>query len=436
MNWQKNVKKIIMVLGDVSIFYISFYLAIFFRLGFHFDPKIFSLGLIPFSCLFVFWLLSFSFNHLYEAEYFRPFSRFIKFIFWATVINAILATFLFYLMPEADFSPKIILFFVLIISSFLILIWRTLFNLVLGRISVVKVALIGQEQETSELKNYLIKNKFLGYQIVSESDDFSIDEKQGKADIYVISDTFKSKNWDEILLKVSQSKAVLIRLKDFYQDIFYKVPLRLINDHWFLDNLKSEQKKSYEWGKRIFDICGSIFLIILTSPLWLLISILIKIDSSGPIIYRSLRLGRNMRLFKIYKFRTMVKNADQLGPAWTLDKDERVTKIGKILRKLHLDELPQSLNILLGDVSFVGPRPVEEKLARDFNVKIPYYKLRHLVKPGVVGWAQINHRYSASLEDDVCKLEYDLYYLKHRNFWFDLVIMFKAWRIPFEIQSH
>ncbi|MCX6737059.1 MAG: sugar transferase [Candidatus Parcubacteria bacterium] len=415
MNWQKNVKKLIMVLGDVSIFYISFYLAIFFRLGFYFDPKIFSLGLIPFSCLFVFWLLSFSFNHLYETEYFRPFSRFIKLIFWATVINAILATFLFYLMPEA---------------------WRTLFNLVLGRISVVKVTLIGQEPETSELKNYLIKNKFLGYQIVSESDDFSIDEKQGKADIYVISDTFKNKNWDEILLKASESKAVLILLKDFYQDIFYKVPLRLINDHWFLDNLKSEQKKSYEWGKRIFDICGSIFLIILTSPLWLLISILIKVDSSGPIIYRSLRLGRNMRLFKIYKFRTMVKNADQLGPAWTLNKDERVTKIGKILRKLHLDELPQSLNILLGDISFVGPRPVEEKLARDFNIKIPYYKLRHLIKPGVVGWAQINHRYSASLEDDVFKLEYDLYYLKHRNFWFDLVIMFKAWRIPFEIQSH
>jgi len=436
MNWQKDVKKLIMVLGDVSIFYISFYLAIFFRLGFYFDPKIFSLGLIPFSCLFIFWLLSFSFNHLYETEYFRPFSRFIKLIFWATVINAILATFLFYLMPEANFAPKIILFFVLLISSFLILIWRTLFNLVLGRISVVKVALIGQEPETSELKNYLIKNKFLGYQIVSESDDFSIDEKQGKADIYVISDTFKNKNWDEILLKASELKAVLILLKDFYQDIFYKVPLRLINDHWFLDNLKSEQKKSYEWGKRIFDICGSIFLIILTSPLWLLISILIKVDSSGPIIYRSLRLGRNMRLFKIYKFRTMVKNADQLGPAWTLDKDERVTKIGKILRKLHLDELPQSLNILLGDISFVGPRPVEEKLARDFNIKIPYYKLRHLIKPGVVGWAQINHRYSASLEDDVFKLEYDLYYLKHRNFWFDLVIMFKAWRIPFEVQSH
>ncbi len=436
MNWYRDVKKLIMVLGDIGIFYISFYLAVFFRFNFYFDPKIFSLGLIPFSCLFVFWLLSFSFNHLYEAEYLRPFARFIKFIFWSTVINAVLATFLFYLIPEANFAPKIILFLVLIISSFLILIWRILFNLVLGHISILKVALIGQEPEMSELKNYLIKNKVLGYQIVLESNDFFIDEKQERADIYIVSDAFKSKNWDKIMLQVSQSKAVLIRLEDFYEDIFYKVPLRLVNDHWFLDNLKSEQKRSYEGGKRIFDICGSILLIILTSPLWLLISLLIKIDSSGSVLYRSLRLGRNMRLFKIYKFRTMVKNADQMGPAWTLDQDKRVTRIGKILRKLHLDELPQSINILLGDISFVGPRPVEEKLAREFNVKIPYYKLRHLIKPGVVGWAQINHRYSASLEDDVCKLSYDLYYLKHRNFWFDLVIMFKAWRIPFEIQSH
>lgn len=132
----------------------------------------------------------------------------------------------------------------------------------------------------------------------------------------------------------------------------------------------------------------------------------------------------------------MIKEADKIGPALTLDNDKRITPLGRWLRKLHLDEWPQLINILAGELSVIGPRPVEVKLAETFNEKIKYYRLRHLVRPGVTGWAQLNYRYSASLEDEIKKLEYDLYYLKYRGFVLDFTIFIKSWRIPFDIKSH
>ena len=132
----------------------------------------------------------------------------------------------------------------------------------------------------------------------------------------------------------------------------------------------------------------------------------------------------------------MVKDADKIGPAWTLKNDTRITWFGKLLRKTHLDELPQVLNIIKGDTSFIGPRPEEKKLVELFKKEIPFYEKRFLIKPGIVGWAQINYPHGSSVEDAKHKLEYDFYYLKHRSLIFDFLIAVKAWRIPFEIPTH
>jgi len=164
--------------------------------------------------------------------------------------------------------------------------------------------------------------------------------------------------------------------------------------------------------------------------------LLIKIDSRGSVLHRSIRIGKNREEFIIYKFRTMVKGADKMGPSWTLKDDSRITRIGKILRFTHLDEIPQVLNIIKGNISFVGPRPEEEKLIELFEKKIPFYEYRFLMKPGAIGWAQINYPHGSSIEDARHKLEYDLYYFKNRNLFFDLIIALKAWRIPFEIPTH
>lgn len=167
-----------------------------------------------------------------------------------------------------------------------------------------------------------------------------------------------------------------------------------------------------------------------------MIALFIKIDSPGPVIYRSVRIGKNHQPFLIYKFRTMVKDAAQLGPNWTLKNDPRITRIGKLLRLSHLDELPQVLNIIKGDVSFVGPRPEEQKLSNLFEKEIAFYHYRFLMKPGVIGWAQINYPHGSSLDDARKKLEYDFYYFKNRSLIFDFIIALKAWRIPFEIPTH
>jgi len=203
-----------------------------------------------------------------------------------------------------------------------------------------------------------------------------------------------------------------------------------------VENYYSKNWELYETLKRIIDLFGGIILFILTLPLWLIISLLIKLDSSGPILHKSIRGGLKGNEFYIYKFRTMVDKADSIGPAWTLENDPRITRIGKILRFLHFDEIPQTLNIIKGDISFVGPRPEEIKLLKLFKEEIPFYQFRSLVKPGVIGWAQLNYPHGSSVEDAKEKLKYDFYYLKNRNIFFDFIIALKAWRIPFEVPTH
>jgi len=440
MKWRQWLKKSILIAGDIAFLYLAFCLAIYFRFSFHFQEQVFYLGLIPFSFVFITWLIVFSVNHLYELENAKVNWRFVSYFLKAVAINALLAAAIFYFGNWFGFNPKIILFLVIIIAFLLLLIWRLIFNLILGKIPALNVVFLGSNQETEELISYLKNNPHLGYEIsghfpaISDSDFKSmIETNKFKRNLLVTA--IKLPNLETIYPFLNQTGGQLIKLSDFYERIFYRVPVSLIDDNWFIENVENKQNPYYQLLKRLFDLFFSSFLILLALPFCFLIALLIKIDSSGPVFYTSWRLGKNLKLFKIFKFRTMVKNADQLGPAWTLKSDLRITRIGKFLRRFHLDELPQLINIFLGQMSFVGPRPVEKKLADEFNQKIKYYALRHLIKPGAIGWAQLNHRYSASLEDDIKKLEYDLYYLKYGNLWFDLVIIFKALRIPFEVES-
>lgn len=149
----------------------------------------------------------------------------------------------------------------------------------------------------------------------------------------------------------------------------------------------------------------------------------IVLDSRGPVLYRQRRVGRGGRLFTLFKFRTMVPDAEAEGPRWARERDDRVTRVGRVLRRLHLDELPQAINILRGDMSFIGPRPERPEFVAHLEKQIPFYRARHAVRPGVTGWAQVNYEYGDSVEDALIKLQYDLYYIKHANLWLDLVIL-------------
>ncbi len=181
----------------------------------------------------------------------------------------------------------------------------------------------------------------------------------------------------------------------------------------------------YMLAKRVFDLALALFLFVIFSPLMLLIAVAIKVGSEGPIIYRQRRLGERGKPFTIYKFRTMRKDAEKhSGAVWAMRNDPRVTRIGRFLRATHLDELPQLVNVIKGDMSLVGPRPERPEIAKDLSKHIPNYWTRLQVKPGITGLAQVRYRYDSCIKDVKNKLRYDLFYIRNANFLLDLRILF------------
>ena len=178
-----------------------------------------------------------------------------------------------------------------------------------------------------------------------------------------------------------------------------------------------------DFTKRTFDFTLAFILFVIFLPLFIIISIFIKLSSKGSIIYKQERIGKNNRSFILYKFRTMKQ--DQIGPLWTDENDTRVTPGGKMLRSTHLDELPQLINILNGSISFVGPRPERSELVELYR-QLPNYKIRHTVRPGLTGWAQLRYKPSTSLEEAKEKLQYDTYYIQNRSFMLDIIILLKT----------
>jgi sugar transferase (PEP-CTERM system associated) len=181
--------------------------------------------------------------------------------------------------------------------------------------------------------------------------------------------------------------------------------------------------------KRMMDLTLSVAGLMLLSPFFVLIAMLIKVDSSGPVFYRQMRVGLRGQPYLIWKFRSMVKDAEKHGPRWAETNDPRVSRVGRWLRKLRLDELPQLINVLKGEMSLVGPRPERPIFVQELRERIPYYDIRHTVRPGITGWAQTQFRYGASIEDAHVKLQYDLYYVKNMSFQLDCRIIMETIRV-------
>lgn len=211
-----------------------------------------------------------------------------------------------------------------------------------------------------------------------------------------------------------------------------KIPLERIDKNWILANIEQREKKIYEIAKRGFDVLFSFVGLFILLILFPLIALMVKIDSPGPIFYSQRRIGKKGTIFTLYKFRTMKIGAKENDLPLASSDNFRITRIGKVLRRTHVDELPQFYNILKGDISFVGPRPEAIQLVESFQKEIPYYNLRHLVKPGFTGWAQINYHYTTSVSETREKLQYDLYYIKNRSSVLDLAIILKTVRLIFK----
>jgi len=215
----------------------------------------------------------------------------------------------------------------------------------------------------------------------------------------------------------------------FYEHLTGKLHVESLNPSNIIFSGGFKRSKLTMWLKRMVEFFVSLVLAVLFAPLLSMVSLLIKLESPGPVFYSQERVGKNGRRFKLFKFRSMAENAEENGPVWAGENDNRITRVGRWLRKTRLDEVPQVINVLKGDMSFVGPRPERPFFVDQLKQEIPYYDQRHTVHPGVTGYAQIRYPYGASKEDALEKLKYDIYYIKYLSLVFDLFIIFETVKV-------
>jgi len=225
-----------------------------------------------------------------------------------------------------------------------------------------------------------------------------------------------------------------IRIDDgvaFTEELTGKLSLENIHPSSLIFSVGFKRSSIFKSLKRALDIIVSLLSLMLFAPLILIISLAIRMDSKGPVFYRQERVGEDEKKFNLLKFRSMNVDAEENGPVWAKVDDERVTRVGQIIRKLRFDEIPQMFNVLKGEMSFIGPRPERPFFVDSLKNEIPFYSERHVVKPGITGWAQISYQYGASKEDALEKLKYDLYYIKHMSLILDLTILYETIKIVF-----
>lgn len=235
----------------------------------------------------------------------------------------------------------------------------------------------------------------------------------------------------EVLLETRLRGIRVADLADFYEQTWLKVPVYYLQRSWFA-MAQGFQLLHNPVGlrlKRVLDIIGSFFLLVLTSPILLLASLAVKLESPGSLVFKQTRVGENGKLFTVYKLRSMRADAEKHGAQWSKVGDNRITRVGKFVRATRIDELPQLLNVLRGEMSFIGPRPERPEFMDQLEKEIPFYNLRHILRPGVTGWAQVMYPYGASVEDARQKLQYELYYIKNYSLLLDAWIVLKTVRV-------
>ncbi len=269
-----------------------------------------------------------------------------------------------------------------------------------------------------------------GYKVLGDGKSLlKIVEEQNVSDIIVAITGQIQSGMFQSLLNAQERGVDIRRMPKVFEELVGRVPIRLLEADWILRSFVDElnANRFYDMGKRLMDIIGGLIGVIILLILLPPIAVAILLDDGRPIFYKQTRSGKAGQNYEMLKIRTMRRDAERDGrPQWASESDERTTRVGKFLRKTHLDELPQFANVLRGEMSLVGPRAERPELVTYFESRVPFYRARLLVRPGITGWAQINFGYASSIEDTIIKLEYDLYYIKHRSFLLDLLILLRT----------
>lgn len=442
----EKTRQFVLFLGDIALLYLALFLALCLRYQTIIEADVWTKHWPTFSIIFFIWLIIFYIAGFYTLTNIRNDLKFYITASQTIGIGFLLAVVFFYITPTIDLAPKTILLLTAVIFFLLFFIWRRLAHRSISYLVMKRrLLMIGDNNTVAELKKLFDNNPQLGYEMavilphnpqkaLGNLPDYhdanelkNIISKYHISTIVIDSQGRESKTLINNLFYYLPLRLEFISLDQFYESITKRISLETIDQFWFLENFQEGKKRLYDIGKRIVDILIGIIVGIITLLFIPIISLLIIITSGRPIFFTQIRLGKNGQPFRAIKFRTMIKDAEKNGPQWAIKNDSRVTKLGKILRLTRLDEIPQLFNIIRGEMSFVGPRPERPEFVETLEKIIPFYRERLLVKPGLTGWDQISGEYhSASREDSLKKLQYDLYYIKNRSLILDLGIILRT----------
>ncbi len=433
MNILNRREPVILFAGDLLAFSVALWLALAFRYGAIPSIELLSQHFVPFALLFALWTLIFFIAGLYEKNILVFKGKLPALILNTQITSSLIAVVFFYLFPFFGITPKTVLAVHLIISFFLVVLWRIFLvpSFYLRRTEYA--ILIGAGPEMQELKEEVNANRRYNLTFVSSIDLEKLDgilfqeevvEKvySGRVSSIVIDLRHKKTNTMlPALYNLIFSNVRFLDMYKVYEEIFDRIPLSRVGYNWFLENISFSPHTMYDMLKRLMDVTIAGVLGALTLVVYPLVIIAIKLDDGGPIFIFQDRIGKNNSVIRIVKFRSMARNAIRKNV---------ITRAGRFLRATRIDELPQLWNVVKGDLSLVGPRPELPEFVKVYEKEIPYYKMRHLVTPGLSGWGQIKDynvpRGTADVDKTRTKLSYDLYYIKNRSFILDITIALKT----------
>lgn len=388
---------------------------------------------------------------LYAPRMYRPGREMTIRLVGAAVVVAIVVSFLFSRIHPGQEISLIIISGILLFPVILIA-WRTVLANVLNyELPSRRFLVIGSGEMAEKSGREVYNRQEKGFKLVGFIDDDPAKLGQSIVNPGVIgcyddiASIVKDKKIDEVIVAIPDKREKLpmsalleckmrgvsiIEGETFHERMSGRIPVDQLKPSWLIFSDGFGSLKSKKIMKRTLDVTISIIGLIAASPVMIVTALLVKLESKGPVFFSQVRVGERGRKFNIYKFRSMAQDAEQdSGPVWAKSDDCRVTKVGRIIRKTRIDELPQLINVIKGNMSFVGPRPERPYFVEQLKKEIPYYEVRSVVKPGVTGWAQVKYSYGASVKDAREKLQYDIYYIKNMSPLLDLMIILRTIRV-------
>ncbi|KGG00349.1 MULTISPECIES: exopolysaccharide biosynthesis polyprenyl glycosylphosphotransferase [Prochlorococcus] len=302
------------------------------------------------------------------------------------------------------------------------------------------IFIIGKEDDIrifkKQSKNFLTNKNTKIIKLNCINDLFSSKEKDFKT-VVIATEGMKFDNTEFLINETFKNNVEILNKSEWFEKYVHKIPSQFITLNFInYSNKYLNSNKIHIRIKRMADVFLSLILLFLTFPIIFIVAILIKLEDNGPVFYNQVRTGLFEQPIIIRKLRSMKIDSENNGAVWANKNDKRITKVGRLIRKARIDELPQLINVLIGDMSLIGPRPERPQLEEELNEKIPNYKLRHIIKPGLSGWAQVNFPYGSSISDSSEKLSYDLFYIQNKSIWLDLLIFIQTIKLIFKMKGY